>query len=110
MNYNWPGNVRELEHLLERSLLLTNGPTIKEIQLPFADRKDLTNTISDNCIKSLEEYERDYIISVLKRCSGKIFGLGGAAERLGLPRSTLNSKMIKLGIKKEQLFDSTKSL
>jgi len=110
MNYNWPGNVRELEHLLERSLLLTNGPTIKEIQLPFADRKDLTNTISDNCIKSLEEYERDYIISVLKRCSGKIFGLGGAAERLGLPPSTLNSKMIKLGIKKEQLFDSTKSL
>jgi len=102
--YNWPGNVRELEHLLERSILLTNGNTIKEIYLPVAERKELMNSVSGDLVKSLEDNERDYIISVLRKCNGKIFGFGGAAERLGIPPSTLNSKCIKLGIKKDQLF------
>jgi formate hydrogenlyase transcriptional activator len=108
--YNWPGNVRELEHLLERSILLTNGNVIKEIQLPVSERTELMNSVQGDYVKSLEDNERDYIISVLKRCNGKIFGFGGAAERLGVPASTLNSKIIKLNIKKDQLFsDSPKS-
>lgn len=105
--YNWPGNVRELEHLLERSILLTSGNTIKEIHLPVTDRKDAMNNVSNEFIKSLEDNERDYIIKVLKKCNGKVFGIGGAAERLNLPASTLNSKLIKLGIKREQLFTPT---
>ena len=101
--YNWPGNVRELEHLLERSILLTNGNLIKEIHLPVAERTELMNSVPDDFVKTLEDNERDYIISVLIRCNGKVFGFGGAAERLGVPPSTLNSKMIKLNIKKDQL-------
>jgi len=102
--YNWPGNVRELEHLLERSILLTNGNTIKEIYLPVTERKELMNSVTDDFVKSLEDNERDYILSVLRKCNGKIFGFGGAAERLNIPASTLNSKIIKLGIKKDHLF------
>jgi len=105
--YNWPGNVRKLEHLLERSILLTNGNTIKEIYLPVAERTELMNSVSGDVIKSLEDNERDYILAVLRKCNGKIFGFGGAAERLGIPPSTLNSKCIKLGIKKDQLFAVT---
>jgi DNA-binding NtrC family response regulator len=107
--YNWPGNVRELEHLLERSILLTHGNVIKEIQLPVSERTELMNSVQGDYIKSLEDNERDYIVSVLKRCNGKIFGFGGAAERLGVPASTLNSKIIKLNIIKDQLFATDKS-
>ena len=52
-------------------------------------------------VKTIHENERDYIISVLKKCNGKIWGAGGAAEVLNLPPSTLKSKMKKLGIRKE---------
>ncbi len=102
--YNWPGNVRELEHLLERSILLATSPVIKEIHLPLAGRTELMNSVQGDYIKTLEDNERDHIIAVLKRCNGKIFGFGGAAERLGLPPTTLNSKISKLNINKSQLF------
>lgn len=103
-SYDWPGNVRELEHVLERSVLLATGPTITEIQLPINDSAGDTGDMAGEYIKSLEDNERDHIIFALKKCNGKVFGKGGAAERLGLPASTLNSKMIKLGIRKEHLF------
>ena len=101
--YDWPGNVRELEHLMERSVLLCQGNGIKEVHLPKAIvRPEQEEEIT--VIKTLEDNERDHIIYTLKRCSGKIFGHNGAAELLGIPASTLNSKISKLGIKKEQMF------
>lgn len=104
MAYNWPGNIRELEHLIERSLLLTTGDTIKQVQLPVGDKKITINLSEEPVYKTIDENERDHIIAILKKCSGKIFGTGGAAEILGIPPSTLNSKIRKLNIKKDQSY------
>jgi DNA-binding NtrC family response regulator len=98
--YDWPGNIRELEHLLERSILLTNGSIIKEIHLPPNAQKGAVKEPEETRVKTIEENERDHILAVLKKCEGKIWGPGGAAELLGVPPTTLNSKMKKLGIKK----------
>lgn len=101
LDYAWPGNVRELEHLIERSLLMASGNMIREIPLwgnLYADaRGDYTEAN-----RTLEEVERDYIIQVLNKCKGKVYGQGGAAELLGMKRSTLISRMKKLGIVKER--------
>ncbi|WP_343672373.1 sigma 54-interacting response regulator [Chitinophaga sp.] len=100
MAYVWPGNIRELEHSIERSVLLTKGNVIGEILLPVAI-KETEVAVEKSYIKTIQENERDYILSVLKKCNGRIWGSGGAAELLNLPPSTLKSKMNKLGIKKE---------
>lgn len=99
--YPWPGNVRELEHLIERSILLCDGPVLKEIHLP---RREENKPMQGFYNVTLEQIERTYIIDVLKRCSGKISGIGGAAEILEVPSTTLHSKMKKLGITKVDYF------
>jgi len=104
MAYSWPGNVRELEHQIERAILLTNGKVIKEMQLPSVGRQDKVVKTEEQYIKTIEENERDHILSVLKKCNGKIFGKGGAAELLDIHVSTLNARIRKLGITKEQQF------
>lgn len=101
-SYEWPGNVRELEHLIERSVLLCEGHTLTEIHLPRHEEKDRQITGFYNV--TLEQIERAHIIGVLKRCSGKISGAGGAAEILEVPGTTLHSKMKKLGISKADYF------
>jgi formate hydrogenlyase transcriptional activator len=102
MAYPWPGNVRELEHMIERSLLLSSGDTIKHVYLPAAGHM-IGVANDDSIFKTIDENERGHIIAVLRKCNGKIFGEGGAAAILGIPPSTLNSKIKKLGIKKDQL-------
>ena len=99
----WPGNVRELEHLIERSILLTQGNILKEIQLPKSrdeeenDRLNISN-------KTLQQLERAYIIEILNRCSGKIAGKGSASELLEIPSTTLHSKLKKFAISKADYF------
>jgi transcriptional regulator with GAF, ATPase, and Fis domain len=100
LDYPWPGNVRELEHFIERSILMAKGTVITEAKLQKRTAGKInTDHAADNRIKTIEENERDYIISVLKKCNGRIRGAGGAAEVMGLPPTTLHSKMKKLGIK-----------
>jgi DNA-binding NtrC family response regulator len=99
MQYAWPGNIRQLQHLVERMTLLNNN----EID-PETDSVNTPNYLtSENTkiphTKTLEEMEREYILSVLKQCNFRIAGKGGAAEILNLPPTTLHSKMKKLGIK-----------
>lgn len=101
MAYHWPGNVRELEHLIERCVLLAKGPMIDEIPIPFQLRNDPGVIASDHPIKTIQQNERDHIIAVLRKCNGKIWGPGAAAEILNLPPTTLRSKMKKLGIEKQ---------
>jgi len=104
-SYDWPGNIRELEHLLERSLVINSGTTIENIIIPTKITEMLSASGLDHKIKTLEELETDHILSVLKSCKGKIGGAGGAAEILGIPASTLNSKIKKLGIYRESYFN-----
>lgn len=101
MAYSWPGNIRELEHLIERGVLLARSTVIEDLPLPVIHRKEIPIETPNYHMKTIHENERDYIIEVLKRCNGKIWGAGGAAEVLKVPPSTLRSKMKKLGIKKE---------
>ncbi len=99
IQYNWPGNIRELEHLIERSVLLATGETIKEIYLPSA-KQNKSNLLSEKgiTVKTIDENEKEYILKTLQKVKGRISGEGGAAELLGVPPSTLNSKMKRLGI------------
>ncbi|MCJ8153022.1 sigma-54 dependent transcriptional regulator [Chryseobacterium sp. SSA4.19] len=97
LNYHWPGNIRELEHLMERSILLAKTNTIENFDLPKATE---TPTGNSGPLKSMEEMERDHIMNALQSCSGKVSGIGGAAELLKIQPQTLYSKMKKLEIDK----------
>ena len=81
------------------------GRTIENIIIPTKITEMLSASGLDHKIKTLEELETDHILSVLKSCKGKIGGAGGAAEILGIPASTLNSKIKKLGIYRESYFN-----
>lgn len=105
MAYPWPGNIRELEHLIERSMLLAQGDTLKEIHLPKIDIAEITSQGTEQKIKTIFENERDHILSILKRCNGKISGPGGAAEILNIPATTLNSKIKKFKIKRAHVLN-----
>lgn len=100
-SYDWPGNIRELEHLVERSMLLSAGSEITAIDLPVANQTSHMESGDNSRVKTMEEMERDHIMSILKICKGKVYGPGGAAEILNIPSTTLNSKIKKLGIKYE---------
>jgi len=92
IRYPWPGNVRELENLIERAVILTRGTTL---QIPLAELRAAPDTVSP---VTLEEAERDHIRRVLDQAGWVVGGPKGAASRLGMKRTTLQSKMKKLGI------------
>ncbi|HMG32356.1 MAG TPA: sigma 54-interacting transcriptional regulator [Blastocatellia bacterium] len=100
LEYGWPGNVRELEHIVERAVLLSEGEVL-EIELPIPTSKRRGQAAGTNFptrLVTLDEVERDYISRVLRETGWVIAGKGGAAEILGLPASTLRSRMKKLSI------------
>jgi formate hydrogenlyase transcriptional activator len=102
VQYSWPGNIRELEHLIERSVLLSTGDTIKQIHLPSVKPSAQTIVLEEDVsLKTIDENERDHILRTLKLCAGKLWGTGGAAQILGVPPGTLYSKMKRLGIKRK---------
>jgi formate hydrogenlyase transcriptional activator len=95
--HDWPGNVRELENVIERALILSPGETL------VLDERFLGPTEKarpESGITSLEAVERAYILKVLGDCGWRISGKDNAAERLGMNRSTLRSRMEKLGIER----------
>ena len=101
IQYDWPGNIRELEHVIERSILLSDDNILKQIYLPDRKQKDIAKSSESGLVvKTIEENERDHIINVLRHCKGRVAGDGGAAEFLGVPPSTLASKLKRLGIQK----------
>ncbi|PSL30877.1 sigma-54-dependent Fis family transcriptional regulator [Chitinophaga ginsengisoli] len=101
MYHDWPGNIRELEHLLERSILLSKKEVL-QIDLPCA-HYEASSSEEERLfsIVPLATMERDYILKVVRLCNGRIAGPNGAAAKLQLPSTTLNSRMQKLGIRKE---------
>ena len=86
--------------MIERGVLLSKGTIIEDITLPEFVYKETDAHPSETRTKTMEENDRDHILAVLKKCKGKIWGPGAAAEILNIPPSTLKSKMNKLGIKK----------
>lgn len=105
-NYTWPGNIRELQHVMERSVLLSGDGVLRTIYLPdTADRKYLEEAASEAPIRTLDEIDREYILKVVNHCGGRISGPHGAALLLGMPATTLISKMQRLGIKKEHFVE-----
>jgi formate hydrogenlyase transcriptional activator len=94
MNWDWPGNIRELENFIERSVILTPGATLRA---PLSEL-ETTPIPSANGGSSLESVERDYIVRILQESRGLIAGPNGAAARLGVKRTTLQSKIQRLGI------------
>ena len=95
--YSWPGNIRELENIIERAVILCDGDTI---DFPHVQVEDVTprHDAPDTGIRPLQEIEKEHILSSLQVTGGKVSGQGGAAELLGLKPSTLESRMKKLGI------------
>jgi len=95
VSWPWPGNVRELENFIERAVILSRGPTLRA---PLAElRADAHQTASSD---TLDEMEREHILRVFRDTGGVI---STAATRLGVPRTTLNAMMKKLGISRADL-------
>ena len=94
----WPGNIRELENVIERAVILSSGP---ELRVPIADLRPAVTRIQDTPrthTQQLREIERQQILTALRDSGGVIAGTTGAAARLGIKRTTLQSRMQKLGI------------
>lgn len=94
--WHWPGNVRELENFIERAVILTQGSALRAPLAELQVAEEPAGSINPN----LETAEREHILRVLRECKGMIGGMNGAAKRLGLKRTTLNSKIKKLGIQR----------
>jgi len=90
--WQWPGNVRELENFIERSVILTHGSVLQ------APLKELESVVAAEDDHTLEAMDREHIIRALQQSRGQLAGKDGAAERLGMNRTTLQSKLKRLGI------------
>ncbi len=95
--YDWPGNVRELQNVIERSVLLS-GAGVLRVDIESLQPREVAQPVGG--VKSLEAIEREAIERALEKSGGKIGGAKGAAELLGLKRTTLISRMEKLGIRR----------
>ena len=96
--YPWPGNVRELENFIERAVILTSG---HDLRVPLSELKMLSQP-ANGSLKTLEDAEREHILKALREAKWTIGGAAGAAAKLGMKRTTLQSKMQKLGIMRPQ--------
>jgi DNA-binding NtrC family response regulator len=112
--YAWPGNIRELQNLVERSVILSPGRVLQiavpngNLNAPIRQTNNNTNQTSDTqSASTFRDAERRAIIHALKAASGKVAGAGGAAERLGLKRTTLQNKMRLLQISRSDYLSGT---
>jgi transcriptional regulator with GAF, ATPase, and Fis domain len=90
--YSWPGNIRELRNVIEHAMIISTG-TVLDIQVPAA-------TATEGTDGNLESAERKHILTALEKSGWRLSGEGGAANVLGIKRTTLQSKMKKLGLKR----------
>ena len=100
--WKWPGNIRELENFLERAVILSRGPVL---HVPLAELEDMEEDKDEaeaSANPTLQAAEREHVLRALREAKGMIGGPTGAAVRLGLKRTTLNSKIKKLGIERSE--------
>jgi formate hydrogenlyase transcriptional activator len=97
-NHSWRGNVRELANFIERAVILTRGD---ELEVPISELRPSSEIgVVSSSISSFRQAESNVITDALRAAAGRIAGKGGAAERLGLKRTTLQNKIRRLGIAK----------
>ena len=105
VTYDWPGNVREMINVIERAVIVSNGPVLRLAEkidaLPIVPVPGkMTEAVESRGPRDIVEVEREHILSTLPQCGWKISGPKGAAQVLGLNANTLRSRMKKLGIKR----------
>jgi formate hydrogenlyase transcriptional activator len=93
VRYPWPGNIRELENLVERAVIVSPGPVLR---VPLSELKTPEEPFTDNL--TLRAAEREHILKALEATNWVLAGPRGAATRLGMKRTTLQSRMRKLGV------------
>ena len=99
-NCPWNGNIRELANFIERAVIIAQG---EELQIPAAMLPSTSDTtVAVSLPSTFRQAESGVIIEALRAAAGRIAGKGGAAERLGLKRTTLQNKIRRLGILKAQ--------
>ena len=107
MTYDWPGNIRELEHVIERAVIVSQGNTL-DLSL---EKMKVTTMASPTHkgpfeFRTLQEAERELILNTMRFCNGRVRGTNGAAKILNINPSTLESRMKKLGIRKEHVVNA----
>jgi len=110
--YRWPGNIRELQNVIERSVILSSGPSLtvpvaelrsRKMPAPANETTPAKSTRRTPVRSILAEVDRNQVICALKEADGRIGGPGGAAARLGLKRTTFITRMKKLGIDRDHM-------
>jgi len=102
VDHDWPGNIRELQNLIERAVILSTGGVL-ELPEPVFDESTVSATDRIAALQTLQEVERAHILRALRQTNWILAGPRGAAQRLGVNRSTLQFRMKKLGIVKREL-------
>jgi formate hydrogenlyase transcriptional activator len=100
--YRWPGNVRELQNVIERAVILSDSDILSVDETWLPSQPSLGTARPTPLYASLAEKERETIESALASCRGRVYGAFGAAAKLGMPRSTLESKIRALDIDKHR--------
>ncbi len=95
VRYSWPGNIRELENLLERAVIVSPGPVLR---VPLSELKIPAEPAATGDLLTLEAAEREHILKALQAANWVLAGPRGAAAKLGMKRTTLQSRMQKLGV------------
>ena len=101
-NYDWPGNIRELQNVVERSVILCTGDTLTIDEALLSGAAPVGSRAPAPLSRTLKDQEKELIEAALARSNGKVAGAHGAAARLGIPASTLESKIRQLGIEKRR--------
>lgn len=101
-NYGWPGNIRELQNIVERSVILLGGDTFWIDEAWLSNRQPSMRDSATSLTATLETQEKKIIEAALAESNGKVAGPTGAATRLGIPRSTLDRKILQLNINKHR--------
>jgi formate hydrogenlyase transcriptional activator len=99
VRWHWPGNIRELENVIERAVILSSGPVLN-VPPAAIQPSQVKSDVREASPPRLRDTERDAIVRALRESNGVVAGPNGAAARLGVKRTTLQSKMRKLGIKR----------
>jgi len=100
-SYSWPGNIRELQNVIERSVIVCETGSFS-VDESWISRRPVAAKPNGGVLKKTPSQEKEIIEAALRECEGRVYGPSGAASRLGIPRSTLESKIRALKIKKNR--------